>query len=53
VLCYLTFNYILRIGRREIKGAFFAPDVDAAMKYARETIAADFAQVSSITVALA
>lgn len=50
---FLTFNYTLRIGRREIKGAFFAPDAEAAMKYARETIAADYERVSSITVALA
>jgi hypothetical protein len=52
VLGYLTFNYILRIGRREIKGAFFAPDVDAAMKYASE-FAAEYDKVSAITVALA
>lgn len=50
---FLTFNYTLRIGRREIKGTFFAPDAEVAMKYAGETIAADYGRVSSITVALA
>ena len=53
VLGYKTYNYTLRVGRREIKGAFFAPDADAAMKYARETIAVEYDKVSAITVALA
>ncbi len=53
VLGYKTYNYTLRVGRREIKGAFFAPDAEAAMKYASETIAADYEWVSSINVALA
>ena len=52
VLNYKTYNYTLRVGRREIKGAFFAPDADAAMKYASE-IAAEYDKVSAITVALA
>lgn len=54
---FLTFNYTMRVGRRTIKGAFFAPDAEAAMKYARETIAGDPAfvghKVTSIAVALA
>jgi hypothetical protein len=50
---FQTFNYTLRTGRRNVRGAFFAPDAEAAMKYARETIAADYVWVSSITVALA
>ena len=52
VLGYKTYNYTMRIGRREIKGAFFAPDAEAAMKYASE-IAAEYDKVSAITVALA
>ena len=52
VLGYKTYNYTIRVGRREIKGALFAPDVDAAMKYASE-IAAEYDKVSAITVALA
>ena len=51
-LGYKTYNYTLRVGRREIRGAFFAPDAEAAMKYASE-IAAEYDKVSAITVALA
>jgi hypothetical protein len=53
VLGYKTFNYTLRVGRRTIKGASFAPDTDTAMRYAREISAAEHDKVSSITVALA